>query len=104
MLTNKASVMGPLVQPQEAVEETMPQSTLTTFLAEEVRRESLKNNTAEELRKEGTTVARDAAAAVFTLEEKMLKTIMDDLQDAQFMWTDSHECGKGLNCRSEREG
>ena len=44
-----SQVTGPLLQPQEAVEEMTPQSTLAAFLTEEVRRESLTNSTAEEL-------------------------------------------------------
>lgn len=51
-----SQAVGPLVQPEEAVEEMTPQSTLAAFLTEEVRRESLKNNTAEELLKSGLSL------------------------------------------------
>jgi len=48
-----SEAVGPLVQPQETVEEMTPQSTLVAFLTEEVRREALKNNTAEGLLQAG---------------------------------------------------
>jgi len=51
-----SQVTGPLTQPKEVVEEMSPQSTLAAFLAEEVRRESMKNNTAEELLKAGLSL------------------------------------------------
>lgn len=51
-----SQALGPLVQPQEVVEEMTPQRTLAAFLTEEVRRESLKNDTAEELLKAGLSL------------------------------------------------
>jgi hypothetical protein len=51
-----SQAVRPLVQPNDAVEEMTPQSTIAAFLAEEVRRESLKNTTAEELLKTGLSL------------------------------------------------
>lgn len=48
--------MGPLVQSNEAVEKMTPQNILAAFLSEEVRREAMKNCTAEELLKAGLSL------------------------------------------------
>ena len=47
---------GPLLQPNEEIEEMTPQSTLGSFLTEEVRREALRKTTAEELLKAGLSL------------------------------------------------
>jgi DNA repair exonuclease SbcCD nuclease subunit len=51
--------MGPLVQSNEAVEEMTPQNILAAFLSEEVRREAMKNSTAEELLKAGLSLLEE---------------------------------------------
>jgi DNA repair exonuclease SbcCD nuclease subunit len=51
--------MGPLVQSNEVVEEMTPQNILAAFLSEEVRREAMKNSTAEELLKAGLSLLEE---------------------------------------------